>query len=73
MNKDIRKKAVACLSGLAVVGYGIYRIAANQTPPKYSPEWIKKLSDSQWETEREIVRQKVCSPKYDKALWAKLP
>lgn len=28
---------------------------------------MEKLMDEEWETEREIIRQKFCNPKYDEA------
>lgn len=65
MDKKAKKKLMFCLSGLVVGGYGMYKGFINKEPHKYSLEWIKKITDSQWETEREIIRQKFCSPKYD--------
>ncbi len=54
--------------GIAIAGgFGIYKMIGKE-PSKYSLDWIKGLSDTQWETEREKVRQIVCSPKYSDAL-----
>lgn len=61
-------KFICGLGGLAVVGYGIYKGFANKEPSKYSLEWIKKLTDKEWDTEREIIRQKFCNPQYDDAV-----
>ena len=30
---------------------------------KYSAEWIRNLTDNEWEIEREIVRQNSCNPR----------
>ena len=32
---------------------------------KDSDEWIRRLSDQDWETEREKIRKKFCDPDYD--------
>ena len=61
-------KLILGLGGLAVVVYGAYKGLSNKEYPKYSVEWIKKLTDKEWETEREIIRQKFCNPKYDEAM-----
>ena len=58
-------KLILGLGGLAVVVYGAYKGFSNKESPKYSVEWIKKLTDKDWETEREIIRKKFCNPKYD--------
>lgn len=55
------------LGGLAVGGATLYAVCVNGEPSKYSSAWIKKLTDTQWEVEREQVRQMFCSPKYDDA------
>lgn len=55
------------LGSLAVVTFGICKGISNIEPSKYSLEWIKNLSDKDWATEREIIRQKFCNPKYDEA------
>ncbi len=51
--------------GLAVAALCAYVGFSKKEPPKYSMEWIKKLSNKDWETEREIVRLKFCNPEYD--------
>lgn len=61
----MKKKLIVTLCGFAAGGIGLCAFLANKEPSKYSLEWIKKLTDSQWKTEREIVRQKFCSPEYD--------
>lgn len=58
------KKLISILGVLSATVYGVYKAISNMEPEKYSLEWIRSLSDSQWETEREIVRQMFCSPKY---------
>lgn len=68
MDKKVKKKLMFCLSGLVVGGYGMYKGFINKEPLKYSLAWIKDLTDSEWDTEREIVRQMFCSPKYDDSL-----
>ena len=60
-------KGLCILGGLAVGVYGLYKGVVNKEPIKYSLDWIKKLSEHQWETEREKVRLMFCSPKYDDA------
>ena len=65
MNKI--NKLILGLSSLALVAYGAYKGFSKKEPSKYSIEWIKKLTDKEWETEREIIRQKFCNPKYDDA------
>ncbi len=57
-------KFILGLGGL-VVAYGAYKGFSNKEPSKYSIEWIKQLTDKEWETEREIIRKKFCDPKYD--------
>lgn len=58
-------KLIFGLGSLAVVVYGTYKCLSNKESSKYSLEWIKRLKDKEWETEREIIRQKFCNPKYD--------
>lgn len=60
-------KRILGLGSLAVIAFGAYIGFSNKEPPKYSAEWIKKLTDKEWETEREIIRQKFCNPQYDDA------
>ena len=56
-------KALCGVGGLLATA-GIGAVLAHKEPAKYSMEWIRKLSDADWETEREIIRQKFCNPKY---------
>lgn len=58
-------KYIFGIGGLAIVGLGMYVGISKKEPVKYSLEWIKNLTDKEWETEREIIRQKFCNPKYD--------
>lgn len=58
-------KYILGLGGLAIVGLGVYLGLSNKEHSKYSLEWIKKLEDKDWESEREIIRQKFCNSKYD--------
>lgn len=60
-------KYILGIGGLAVTGLGVYIGLSNKEPSKYSPEWINKLTDKDWEIEREIIRQKFCNPKYDES------
>jgi len=62
---DKMGKFMLGLSGLAIVGMGAYKGLVNKEPSKYSLEWIKKLTNKEWGTEREIIRQKFCNSKYD--------
>ena len=59
-------KYIIGIGGLAVAGLGIY-LGLPKEPSKYSFEWIKKLTDKDWEIEREIVRQNMLNPKYDES------
>lgn len=61
-------KLITVLSGLAITGYFLYKGFSKQSPEKYSLEWIKSLTNSQWETERKIVQEKYCSPEYSTSL-----
>lgn len=58
-------KIILGIGGVTIAAVGAVIGLSNKKPPKYSSEWIKKLSDSDWEKEREIIRQKFCSPLYD--------
>lgn len=58
-------KLILGLGSLTVVVLGTYIGFSNKKPSKNSFEWIKKLTDKEWETEREIIRQKFCNSKYD--------
>lgn len=60
-------KIILGAGSLMVVAFGIYKGISNMEPSKYSFEWIKNLTDKEWETEREIIRKKFCNPKYDEA------
>lgn len=60
-------KYILGIGSLAVAGLGVYIGLSNKESSKYSLEWIKKLSDKNWEIEREIIRQKFCNPKYDES------
>lgn len=59
-------KYILGMGSLAVAGLGVY-VGLSKEPAKYSLEWIKKLSDKDWESEREIIRQKFCNPKYNES------
>lgn len=61
---DKINKIICGLGSIAAIGYGTYKVFTKK-PPKYSINWIKNLTDNEWELEREIVRQKYCNPKYD--------
>ena len=45
-------KYIFGIGGLAVAGLGLYAGLSNKEPAKYSLEWIKKLTDKDWEIER---------------------
>lgn len=60
-------KYILGIGGLAVTGLGVYVGLSSKEPSKYSLEWIKKLTDKDWEIEREIIRQKFCNSKYDES------
>lgn len=60
-------KLILGLGSLAIVAFEAYKGFSNKEPLKYSFEWIKKLTDKEWETEREIIRQRFCNPKNDDA------
>lgn len=60
MNK-VGKVALG-LGSVAIASLSIF--LAKRYPSKYSPEWIKQLSDRDWEVEREIIRKKFCNPQY---------
>lgn len=56
-----KKKAVIGVSGLAAIGYGLYRLLGNDSEPqKYSSEWFKNATDEELYTERESVRKGYC-------------
>ncbi len=55
------KKPLIILGGLAVSIITVYKLLNNKGPEAYSPEWIKNLSDLDWEKEREKIRQLYCT------------
>lgn len=60
-------RGLKIILGLGVTilgGYGLYKIIGKE-PVKYSLEWIKGLSDIQWENERQIIQDQYRNPKYD--------
>lgn len=59
------KSIIGGLLSVVAVGVCAYWGLSNRGPAKYSFEWIKNLTDVEWETEREIVRQNYCNPKFD--------
>ncbi len=61
----MQKKWMGIIGSAALVGGGILMAVINRGNPKYGVKWIQSLTDAQWEKEREIVRQKFCSPEYD--------
>ena len=68
MNKVLKR--VLAVVGIAAAGGLIHKIK-NMPPEKYSLEWIKSLSDSMWEKERESVRQDMCNPRLGADVQAK--
>ena len=60
------KKIVLGLGGVALTVVGL-SVLSNGGPVKYSPAWIKRLTDAEWASEREILRQQYTNPKYDDA------
>lgn len=61
------KKTVSILSGVVVTTLGmcgLYRVFNNIEPPEYSWKWFEKLTNVEWEKEREKVQRIVMSPKY---------
>lgn len=65
------KQIAALLTALGVCALAIYKATKEKSPsepikpPKYSLNWIKLLTDSEWAAEREIVRQQYTNPKLD--------
>ena len=57
-------KISVVIGGVATLGVCTYMALVGKKPDKYSPEWIKGLSDKDWKREREIIRQMFCNPKY---------
>ncbi len=64
---DIKKilNGIITFSGLVIGGYGLVKGISSIEPSKYSPEWIRKLSNTEWKIQRDIVQQKFNSPEYD--------
>lgn len=54
--------------GIIILGLGAYMGLSNKEPAQYSIEWIKKLTDKEWESEREIIRQNFCNPEYKESV-----
>ncbi len=65
------KKAIGAVVGLAVAGYGVYKVATGE-PQKYSDKWFDTVSDAVLNEEREIVRKKYCSAGNDFGLAVRL-
>lgn len=65
MNK--RRIVILSLIAIAAVGTGVAVVAAlsknNVGSIKYSDDWIRKLTPSDWEKERELLRVRYCSSK----------
>ena len=63
MNK--RRIAILSLMAIAAVGTGVAVVVAlsknNVGSIKYSDDWIRKLTPSDWEKERELLRVRYCS------------
>ena len=60
------KTIIIAAAGLIGGGYALYK-GFNKSPSKYSLEWIKGLSDVDWEKEREAIRKQMCNPELDTA------
>ena len=60
------KKIVLGLGGIALTVVGL-SVLSNGEPVKYSPAWIEGLTDAEWASEREVLRQQYTNPKYDDA------
>lgn len=65
MNKALKR--FLSISLVAVGGELIYSLL-HKHPRKYSPEWIKRLSENEWRAEREIVRQEMCDPSLEQSV-----
>lgn len=61
-------KIILGMGSLVVVGFGIYKGVVNKKPTKYSMEWIKRLADTEWDVERDIIQQKFLNPKYNDSM-----
>lgn len=57
------KKLIAVTSAIALAGAGILleKLLSGEIAPKYSRLWIKRLSDEEFYSEREPVRQAYCN------------
>lgn len=55
------KKIIGATIGLAVTGYGLFKLTKGGEPPKYSNKWFKTVSDTVLKEERENVRKQFCS------------
>lgn len=60
------KKIVLGLGGIALTVVGL-SVLSNGGPVKFSPAWIEGLTDAEWASEREVLRQQYTNPKYDDA------
>lgn len=69
------KKGIGVIASVRTVifaGVKLFKFLSDEENPKYSNEWIKSLSDSELEMEREKVRQDWCSAPKDFSLAVKL-
>lgn len=60
-----KTKVITTLGGITLLVIGACKVLSGVKPAKYSIEWIQNLTEQEWSTEREIVRQKFCDPMYD--------
>ena len=60
-----KNKIILGLGSLIVVALGAYKSLSNKEPSKYSLEWIKRLSDKEWDAERKIVQDNFNNPDLD--------
>lgn len=61
---DRISKLILAVGSFSLAAFGVYKGFSSTKPAKYSLGWIEKLSDNEWEMEREIIREKFCNPKY---------
>lgn len=54
------KKAIGAAIGIAIAGYGVFKIATGESQ-KYSSKWFDTVSDAILNEEREAVSKKYCS------------
>lgn len=66
------KKVVALGLGVIAAGHGIAKIASGKEPAKFSTKQFESLSDTDLNTEREIVRKAFCASGDDFNLAARL-